>query len=142
MSGALSVLLFAAPTGTAFGMDASSAKLPLREPRLLVDCVSVLSKPRLVVDSPAKPEEDARGLSADLLPGIFVLRALRKDRIDSFVSDLLNEGYDSRLGPAPVGVCDPLLFPSLDGWLPILLCPRSLGLFHAIQVGRLCFRVG
>jgi len=46
------------------------------------------------------------------------------------------------LGPVPVGVCDPLLFPSLDGWLPMLLRPRSPRLVDAIQVDRWCFREG
>ena len=60
--------------------------------------------------------EEARGLSADLEPGIFVLRALLKERMDSLVSALLNEGYESKLGPDVVGVCDPVLpFPSFDG---------------------------
>jgi hypothetical protein len=35
-------------------------------------------------------------LSALLLPGIFERRDPRKDRVDSLVSDLLNEGYPSR----------------------------------------------
>lgn len=38
------------------------------------------------------------------------------------MSDLLNEGYESRLGPGPVGVCEPgVLLPSfsLEGEFPI-----------------------
>lgn len=56
----------------------------------LVDWASVLST--LVLESALSPDEDARGLSADLLPGILVRSAVRKDREDSLVSDLLNEG--------------------------------------------------
>lgn len=63
---------------------------------------------------------DPRGLSADLPPGILVRNEFLKERMDSFVSDLLNEGYESKVGPGPVGVCEPeVLLPSLDGWLPI-----------------------
>ena len=43
------------------------------------------------------------------------------ERIDSLVSALLNEGYESRAGPGPVGVCDPdVLLPSLDGVFPMV----------------------
>jgi hypothetical protein len=57
-----------------------------------------------------------------------VRREFLKERIDSLVSDLLKEGYESRLGPGPVGVCEPeVLFPSFDGWLPMFgLCCRLL----------------
>ena len=64
---------------------------------------------------PPNAEVDPRGLSRDLLPGILGRRALRSERVDSLVSDLLNDGYESRLGPAPVGVCEPpLLLLSFD----------------------------
>lgn len=115
--------------------SSSSAKLPLRgvsDERFLecllsdlplvadfIDCASTLST--LVVDaSPASCVLEARGLSVDSLLGILVRRALLKDRVDSLVSDLLKDGYESRLGP--VGVCEPLLLPSFsfDGWLPML----------------------
>ena len=64
--------------------------------------------------------EELRGLSADLpLPGIFVRSAVRNER--SLVSDLLNEGYDARSGPGPVGVCEPEPFlPSFEDVYPIL----------------------
>ena len=90
------------------GVITEGSEIRLFEP---VDCESDLS--RLVVDSPLKPDVDARGLSEDLPPGIFVRSAARKDRVDSFVSALLNEGYESREGPGPVGVCEPVDFPSL-----------------------------
>lgn len=97
------------------------ADFPLAED--LTDCESVLST--LVVDaSPGRCVLDARGLSEELLPGILgiVRNAVLKERDDSLVSDLLNDGYESRLGP--VGVEEPLLLalPSLsfDGWLPML----------------------
>ena len=66
------------------------------------------------------PDVDPLGLSADRLPGIFVRNEFLNERIDSFVSDLLKEGYESKLGPGPVGVCEPeVLLPSFDGWLPM-----------------------
>ena len=85
-------------------------------------CVSVRSSP----DTSPKPDVDPRGLSADLLPGILVRSEFLNERIDSLVSDLLNEGYESSAGPGPVGVCEPeVLLPSFDGWLPILSEWRS-----------------
>lgn len=79
--------------------DVLEADLPLADDFTLraSDCSSAAV-------SPLKPEEDPRGLSADFPPGILVRRALLKDFMDSLVSDLLNEGYESRLGPGPVGV--------------------------------------
>jgi hypothetical protein len=74
--------------------------------------------------SPLSADTEARGLSALLLPGILVLSAALKDRVDSFVSALLNDGYESRLGPGPVGVWEPELLPSLEGVLPMM--PRQL----------------
>lgn len=76
-----------------------------------------------MVSRAARADDEARGLSLPLPPGIFVRNAVLSDRADSLVSDLLNEGYESRFGPGPVGVCEPELFlppPSLDGALPIL----------------------
>jgi len=66
---------------------------------------------------------DPLGLSVDFCPGIFDLIAVRKERDDSFVSDLLNDGYESREGPSPVGVSRPPRFASLsfDGWLPMVV---------------------
>lgn len=76
-------------------------------------CASPRSSPEV---SPDNAEVDPLGLSADLPPGILVRREFLNERIDSFVSDLLNEGYESRDGPGPVGVCEPeVLLPSFDG---------------------------
>lgn len=131
-------------------LDCSLLTLPRREPgasgaareesadRLLelVDCASVLST--LVVDSPLNPEVDARGLSEDLPPGIFVRRAVLNDREDSFVSDLLNEGYESSDGPEPVGVCEPVLLPSLPS--TEYQCPtvRQSNVSHVHRLARSC----
>lgn len=79
-------------------------------------CASALSSA-----SPDNADVEPLGLSADLPPGILVRSEFLNERMDSLVSDLLNEGYESRDGPGPVGVCEPeVLLPSLDGWLPIL----------------------
>lgn len=43
---------------------------------------------------------EARGLSVFDVPGILDLIEPLKDFIDSFVSDLLNEGYDLRSSPS------------------------------------------
>jgi len=66
---------------------------------------------------------DPLGLSVDFCPGIFDLIAVRNERDDSFVSDLLNDGYESREGPSPVGVSLPprLASLSLEGWLPMMV---------------------
>ena len=83
--------------------------------------------------------DELRGLSPDLpLPGIFVRSAVLRDLVDSLVSDLLKDGYESRLGPVPVGVCEPdgVLFPSLlsfEGALPILTSPYR-NLFQALSL--------
>lgn len=75
--------------------------------------------------------EELRGLSPDFpLPGILVRNAVFMDLTDSRVSDLLNEGYEDRSGPEPVGVCEPdgvpEPLPSFDPALPILIsCRRS-----------------
>lgn len=95
------------------GLDAD---LPLVDDFTL--CASDLSSAAV---SPLSPVVDPLGLSADLLPGILVRKALLKERMLSLVSDLLKEGYESSAGPGPVGVCEPvLLLPSLDGWFPIV----------------------
>lgn len=57
-------------------------------------------------------ESDVRGLSVFPLPGIFERMEPRKERVDSFVSDLLKDGYDwrsreVRSDASPVGVFDP-----------------------------------
>ncbi len=44
-------------------------------------------------------DNDVLGLSVFPLPGIFDRIAPRSDRDDSFVSDLLNDGYDCRPSP-------------------------------------------
>ena len=90
----------------------SDVTLPLLE--LTCDKLLWLSLP--------SPEEDARGLSDDFEPGILVLSVFLSDRVLSFVSDLLKDGYDPRSGPCcPArGVCDPLVSVSFDCWLPIL----------------------
>lgn len=76
--------------------------------------------------SPLSAEVEPRGLSADLPPGILVRKEFLKERMDSLVSVLLNEGYESNVGPGPVGVCEPdVLLPSLDGWLPIIARSRD-----------------
>jgi len=102
---------------SADALDVLDGDLPLAADFTLraSDCSSVAV-------SPLSPDEEPRGLSADFPPGILVRKALLKDRMLSLVSDLLNEGYESRLGPGPVGVWEPvLLLPSLDGWLPIIV---------------------
>lgn len=80
------------------------------------------------------PDIEFRGLSTLELPGILDLNDL-KEREDSFVSDLLNEGYDDRVSPPrskevdealPFGVEAPE--PPLEGWLPMavpICCDRS-----------------
>lgn len=60
----------------------------------LTDAASVLSTSGLV-----NPADEVLGLSVDLFPtpGILFRIAPLKDRMDSFVSALLKEGYDARL---------------------------------------------
>src|SRR6201996_5255327 len=90
----------------------------------LIDCVSALSSDGDVTE--VRAVDELRGLSADLpLPGILVRSAVRSDRADSLVSDLLKDGYEYSDGPEPVGVCEPgvpvpLPSFSLDGWFPIV----------------------
>lgn len=85
-----------------------------------IDATSDLSPPPLLeVSAPLRPDKDALGLSVFALPGIFDLMAPLKEREDSLVSDLLNDGYDC--SPSPVersteveevleGVFDPSVF--------------------------------
>ncbi|KAI7180442.1 hypothetical protein KC360_g128 [Hortaea werneckii] len=83
------------------------------------------------------PEEDARGLSDDFEPGILVLSVFLSDRVLSFVSDLLKDGYDPRSGPCcpALGVCDPLVSVSFDCWLPIVTSdPLSQNLFNELSL--------
>jgi len=116
---------------------ASELTLPLRDPvSPRDDCVSDLS--RFVSESFAIADEDVRGLSDDFVPGILVLMALLNDRVDSFVSDLLNDGYEPSAGPGPVGVREPLVPSSFDCWFPILTklsrCLPCASLFSAVQM--------
>jgi hypothetical protein len=74
------------------------------------------------------PFEDAEMESLGLSvfePGIFD-RSDLKDREDSFVSDLLKEGSDERVGPLLSSEVDEAVAfgvdvpePAFDGWLPI-----------------------
>lgn len=57
-----------------------------------------------------KFEEDDLGLSRDL-DGIFDLIELRRDRVESFVSDLEKEGYESSDGPS----FESVLFSAFEG---------------------------
>lgn len=78
----------------------------------LMEAASDLSV--LELGFPASPALEDLGLS-DFPPGIFERIDMRREREDSFVSDLEKEGSDSRPGPDP--------FPSeplaLEGVLPI-----------------------
>lgn len=62
----------------------------------LMEVVSDLSIPPTAVSI---FDNDVLGLSIFPLPGIFDRITPRSDRDDSFVSDLLNDGYDCRLSP-------------------------------------------
>jgi hypothetical protein len=68
----------------------------------LTDAASDLSAPAIpTLGAPESAEDDALGLSvlSDFpLPGIFDLSE-RIDRVDSLVSDLPNEGYESKPSP-------------------------------------------
>ena len=92
-----------------------AARLPLAAD--LIDPASSAVGEVILVD-------ELRGLSPDFpLPGILVRSAVFKDLVDSRVSDLLNDGYEDRSGPEPVGVCEPdgVPFPSFDPALPMLI---------------------
>lgn len=81
------------------------ARLVLDPPDLalvvdFIDATSDLSPPPVLEPSaPARPDKDALGLSVFPLPGIFDLMAPLKEREDSLVSDLLNDGYDCSPSP-------------------------------------------
>lgn len=89
----------------------------------LTELVSVLSR-----FDPSMLAALSRGLSclsSFELPGIFDLMEPLSDLEDSFVSDLLNDGYDCRLLEVPLKFDDEAFFedlgPSvLDGCWPIL----------------------
>ena len=67
----------------------------------LIDAASDLSPlPEAVPSTPAITDVDALGLSVFPLPGIFDLMAPLREREDSLVSDLLNDGYDCSPSPA------------------------------------------
>lgn len=71
----------------------------------LTDAASAVLSP----ESPFDRMAEVRGLSSLPLPGILDRRE-RNDRDDSFVSDLLNDGYFCRLSPteAPGPLDEPL----------------------------------
>lgn len=68
--------------------------------------------------SPESPTIEFLGLSTLPLPGILD-RNPRKERVESLVSDLLNEGYDERASPEGEPFLDEAP-PSLEDWLPIV----------------------
>lgn len=107
--------------------DARAARFPLAAD--LIDPASSVGDVILV--------EELRGLSPLFPPpGIRVRNAVFNDLVDSLVSDLLNEGYEDRSGPEPVGVCEPdgvpVPFPSFDPALPILISSYRGG-FRAVE---------
>lgn len=69
--------------------------------------------------SPFEMRAEFLGLSVFPAPGIFDFKAPRKDRDDSFVSDLLNEGYDCSPSPALLAPDDLGSLSPLEGWLPM-----------------------
>lgn len=79
----------------------------------------------LLSDAPSatpsgSPADELRGLSVfEDVPGILDLIDPLRDRADSLVSDLLNEGYESSDGP-PFSEEAPSCL-SFEGWLPIAL---------------------
>lgn len=75
-------------SGASTLLDLDMADLPLRPDR--TEAASDLSA--TTVSPLLNPEVEFRGLS--VLPGIFDLKAPRRDRVDSLVSALLKEGYD------------------------------------------------
>jgi hypothetical protein len=90
--------------GGSFEEDPEALRRCLEIPSLpLADCGGVAVSDWSVVSTASAPTFPAAAdpspwLSALLLllPGIFERRDPRKDRVDSLVSDLLNEGYPSR----------------------------------------------
>ncbi len=93
------------------------ARLVLDAPDLalvvdLIDATSDLSAlPEFGPSLPGSTDVDALGLSVLALPGIFDLMAPLREREDSFVSDLLNEGYDCNPSPADRSPEDEDVFP-------------------------------
>ena len=75
-----------------FRVSGSSERAELRFDRPLAADFTLCASIRSSADASVRPDVDPRGLSADLLPGIFVRSEFLNERIDSFVSDLLNEG--------------------------------------------------
>jgi hypothetical protein len=76
--------------------EVGEATLPLDAPDLplAVDFIDPASDLSIAPSTLPSAAPDALGLSVFALPGIFE-RMPRKDLDDSFVSDLLKEGYDS-----------------------------------------------
>ena len=67
----------------------------------------------------SSPTEELLGLSVFVDPGIFDLIDPFNDAFaDSFVSDLLKEGYWSRAGPFSFELLSP--FSPFEGWFPML----------------------
>ena len=99
--------------------DPDIARLVLDPPDLalvvdLIEATSDLSPiPEAVPSPPAIADVDALGLSLFPLPGIFDLMAPRKEREDSLVSDLLNDGYDCSPSPAERSAALEELFPDV-----------------------------
>ncbi|KAI7150370.1 hypothetical protein KC344_g129 [Hortaea werneckii] len=115
------------------GASETASTSPLRCAATLPACYFLYAS--TFVTPSLTPEEDARGLSDDFEPGILVLSVFLSDRVLSFVSDLLKDGYDPRSGPCcpALGVCDPLVSVSFDCWLPIdrrraARCVQRLGM--------------
>ena len=109
------------PVSSMLSLRASGSSMEFRFDRPLVVDFTLCASARSSPEASPSPEVDPRGLSADLPPGILVRNEFLNERIDSLVSALLNEGYESRAGPGPVGVCDPdVLLPSLDGVFPMV----------------------
>lgn len=82
--------------------DSVFARLVL-EPPLVAECIDPLSEGSLAASVSIAESPDGRGLSERPLPGILDRMAPRNDRADSFVSDLLSDGYDLRISPARSG---------------------------------------
>ena len=86
--------------------DPDIARLVLDAPDIalvvdLIDAASDLSPfPEPIPSAAAIADVEALGLSFFPLPGIFDLMAPLMERDDSFVSDLLNDGYDCSPSPA------------------------------------------
>jgi hypothetical protein len=88
------------------------ARLPFNFDVLVPDLTDAAS----VLSSGVSSSPDDRGLSLPVL-GIFERMVDEMDLRESFVSDLLKEGYDFRAGSLE-GSSPPFL--SFDGWLPIV----------------------